>query len=136
MFLTERKKGEQARTELEHDHAKKTEISNAHVTGGHASSSSSKGGREKAIPEWAIIKCEMRTIGQTARRRRKEHITGTGRFNFWITGFSSEIGTKLRESAVGQAGGNCYSRAALSSNDSKTRYNRNLKCRDFCSISE
>ena len=39
------------------------------------------------------------------------------------TGFSSEIGTKLRESAVGQAGGSCYSRAALSSNDSKTRYN-------------
>ena len=36
------------------------------------------------------------------------------------TGFSSEIGTKLRESAVGQAGGSCYSRAALSSNDSKT----------------
>ena len=35
------------------------------------------------------------------------------------TGFSSEIGTKLRESAVGQAGGSCYSRAALSSNDSK-----------------
>ena len=38
------------------------------------------------------------------------------------TGFSSEIGTKLRESAVGQAGGSCYSRAALSSNDSKTLY--------------
>ena len=36
------------------------------------------------------------------------------------TGFSSEIGTKLRESAIGQAGGSCYSRAALSSNDSKT----------------
>ena len=38
------------------------------------------------------------------------------------TGFSSEIGTKLRELAVGQAGGSCYSRAALSSNDSKTLY--------------
>ena len=38
------------------------------------------------------------------------------------TGFSSEIGTKLRESAVGQAGGSCYSQAALSSNDSKTLY--------------
>ena len=38
-----------------------------------------------------------------------------------ITGFSSEIGTKLRDWAVGQAGGSCYSRAALSSNDSKTR---------------
>ena len=36
------------------------------------------------------------------------------------TGFSSEIGTKLGESAIGQAGGSCYSRAALSSNDSKT----------------
>ena len=35
------------------------------------------------------------------------------------TGFLSEIGTKLRDWAVGQAGGSCYSRAALSSNDSK-----------------
>ena len=39
-----------------------------------------------------------------------------------ITGFSSEIGTKLRDWAVGQAGGSFYSRAALSSNDSKTLY--------------
>ena len=38
------------------------------------------------------------------------------------TGFSSEIGTKLRDWAVGQAGGSCYSRAAMSSNDSKTLY--------------
>ena len=38
------------------------------------------------------------------------------------TGFSSEIGTKLRDWAVGQAGGSCYSQAAFSSNDSKTRY--------------
>ena len=38
------------------------------------------------------------------------------------TGFSSEIGTKLRDWAVGQAAESCYSRAALSSNDSKTRY--------------
>ena len=36
------------------------------------------------------------------------------------TGFSSEIGTMLRDWAVGQAWGSCYSRAALSSNDSKT----------------
>ena len=40
------------------------------------------------------------------------------------TGFSSEIGTKLRDWAVGQAGGSCYSRTALPSNDSKTRYAR------------
>ena len=38
------------------------------------------------------------------------------------TGFLSEIGTKLRDWAIGQAGGSCYSRAALSSNDSKTLY--------------
>ena len=38
------------------------------------------------------------------------------------TGFSSEIGTKLRDWAVGQAGGSCYSPAALSANDSKTLY--------------
>ena len=39
-----------------------------------------------------------------------------------FTGFLSEIGTKLRDWAVGQAGAGCYSQAALSSNDSKTRY--------------
>ena len=37
------------------------------------------------------------------------------------TGFSSEIGAKLRDWAVGQAGAGCYSGAALSSNDYKTR---------------
>ena len=36
------------------------------------------------------------------------------------TGFSNEIGTKLRDWAVGQALGSCYCWAALSSNDSKT----------------
>ena len=41
--------------------------------------------------------------------------------NLLNTGFSSEIGTKLRDWAVGQARGSCYSQAALSSNDSKTR---------------
>ena len=46
--------------------------------------------------------------------------------NVSCTGFSSEIGTKLRESAVGRAGGSCYSRAALSSNDSKTLYGENI----------
>ena len=42
--------------------------------------------------------------------------------NFATTGFSSEIGTKLRDWAIGQAGGSCYSRASLSSNDSETLY--------------
>ena len=37
------------------------------------------------------------------------------------TGFSSQIGTKLRDLAVGQAWGSCYYWAALSSNDPKTR---------------
>ena len=40
--------------------------------------------------------------------------------------FLSEIGTKLRDWAVGQAGGSCYSQAALSSNDSKTLYLSNV----------
>ena len=39
-----------------------------------------------------------------------------------ITGFLSEIGTKLRDWAARQAGGSFYSQAALSSNDSKTLY--------------
>ena len=40
---------------------------------------------------------------------------------FCYTGISSQIGTKLRDWAVVQAGAGCYSQAALSSNDSKTR---------------
>ena len=43
------------------------------------------------------------------------------------TGFLSEIGTKLRDWAVRQAGTSCYSWAALSSNGSKTRYMATLK---------
>ena len=39
-----------------------------------------------------------------------------------LPGFLSQIGTKLRDWVVGQAGACCYSQAALSSNDSKTRY--------------
>ena len=38
------------------------------------------------------------------------------------TGFSSQIGTKLRDWAIGQAWGSCHTWAALSSNDSKTLY--------------
>ena len=44
-----------------------------------------------------------------------------GRTPLYNTGFSSQIGTKLRDWAVEQAWGSCYSGAALSSNDSKTR---------------
>ena len=43
------------------------------------------------------------------------------------TGFLSQIGTKLRDWAIGQAGDSFYSRAALSSNDSKTLYRDGLK---------
>ena len=39
-----------------------------------------------------------------------------------FTGFSSQIGTKLRDLAIWQAKAGCYSRAAMSSNDSKTLY--------------
>ena len=42
------------------------------------------------------------------------------------TGFSSQIWTKLRDWAVGQAWGSYYSWAALSSNDSKTLYRDGL----------
>ena len=38
------------------------------------------------------------------------------------TGISSHFGAKLRDWAIGQAGAGCYFWAALSSNDSKTRY--------------
>ena len=40
----------------------------------------------------------------------------------YCTGILSQIGTKLRDWAVLQAGAGCYSEAAMSSNDSKTRY--------------
>ena len=42
-------------------------------------------------------------------------------FSSFIPGLLSHIGTKLRDWAVRQAGAGCYSQAALSSNDSKTR---------------
>ena len=38
------------------------------------------------------------------------------------TGISSQIRTKLRDWAVGQARAGCYFQAAMSSNDSKTLY--------------
>ena len=44
------------------------------------------------------------------------------------TGFSSQIGTKLRDWAVGQALGSCYSWAALSS---KTLYYTKSCCSHF-----
>ena len=47
------------------------------------------------------------------------------------TGFSSEIGTKLRDWAIGQAGASCYSQAALPSNDSKTLYMANVRIGAF-----
>ena len=47
---------------------------------------------------------------------------------FWLkagtTGFSSHSGTKLRDWAIRQAVAGCYSWAAMSSNDSKTRYSK------------
>ena len=39
----------------------------------------------------------------------------------WPTGISSQIGTKLRDWAVGQARAGCYSQVGLSSIDSKTK---------------
>ena len=38
------------------------------------------------------------------------------------TGILSHLGAKLRDWAIRQAGAGCYSWAALSSNDLKTRY--------------
>ena len=50
-------------------------------------------------------------------RRQKHDLKGREKKN---TGFLSQIGTKLRDWAVGQEGASCYSWAALSSNDLKT----------------
>ena len=57
------------------------------------------------------------------------------------TGFSTQIGTNLRDTAVGHAEPAVYSQAALSSNDSNTRYNvRNnegirARCTAACRVS-
>ena len=44
--------------------------------------------------------------------------------HFALTGILSHLGAKLRDWAVRQAGAGSYSWAALSSDDSKTRYTR------------
>ena len=46
----------------------------------------------------------------------------TGRIKESHTGILSHLRAKLRDWAIGQAGTDCYSWAALPSNDSKTRY--------------
>ena len=52
------------------------------------------------------------SLGSDVERSPLEVVKG-------CTGVLSEIGTKLRESAVGQAGGTLFSPATLSSNDSE-----------------
>ena len=64
----------------------------------------------------------LTSVARSRRRVEVYRAASTGILQITSTGFSSEIGTKLRESAFGQAGGSCYPRAALSSNDSKTQY--------------
>ena len=53
---------------------------------------------------------------------RKRPLAKGSRTQFGLTGISSHLGAKLRDWAVRQAEAGCYSWAALSSNDSKTRY--------------
>ena len=67
--------------------------------------------------KYSVIECVHCLLKGKSRRgliKEESYIYG-------YTGFLSEIGTKLRDLAVRQAGGSCYPRAALSSNDSKTR---------------
>ena len=83
------------------------------------------------------VSCIRRSFGKGRERREEEAAYDEPSFvsrrvangvprglqwNTLNTGFSTQIGTKLRDLAVGQAGASCYSLAALSSNDSKTRY--------------
>ena len=79
---------------------------------------------------------KMKTIQATSNYLgQKNHIWGGDRpfetnregkgarpQNSQCTGILSQIRTKLRDWAIGQAGAGCYSQAALSSNDSKTLY--------------
>ena len=72
----------------------------------------------KGDPPYSLLRyAELLVIGQAAL-----HVGQCPEGSMKCTGFSSEIGTKLRDWAVGQDGGSCYSLAALSTNDSKTRY--------------
>ena len=73
------------------------------------------------------------------RRRTQLILRARVEGRYGNTAFLSEIGTKLRDWAVGQAGGSCYSQAALSSNDSKTLYvgdiapqDDHIRCILFC----
>ena len=58
----------------------------------------------------------------------KEDVPRVSLQEYQFTAFSSEMRTKLRDWAVGQARASCYSQAALSSNDSKTLYGNLVQC--------
>ena len=82
-----------------------------------------RGARLAAVPGGRVRGGALLHRVQAQRGHRRMHVhQGPFTYDVHYTGFSSEIGTKLRDWAVGQAGGSCYSRAALSSNDSKTLY--------------
>ena len=82
-----------------------------------------------------VIETSLKRIRQRRRRQRQSRGGRTDRRSQCTlslsppqknaihssTGFSSEIGTKLRDWAVGHSEGRSYSWAAVSSNDSKTR---------------
>ena len=66
-----------------------------------------------------------RTVKQQQKQISPNHVQAICGHSVY-TGNLSQIGTKLSDWAVGQARGNCYSWAALSPNDLKTRYRTNF----------
>ena len=76
----------------------------------------------RRVPRRRLLQRRVRGAGALAQEGEVRFVSSMFLLAFInFTGFSSEIGTMLRDWAVGQAGGSCYSQAALSSNDSKTR---------------
>ena len=69
-----------------------------------------------------LVQLVVKSINKGEGTRAEDLLLWSPALVVLCTGFSSEIGTKLRDWAVGQAGGSCYSRAALSSKDSETLY--------------
>ena len=76
---------------------------------------------DRQTDSWEPEKC-VRVGGYGHVAGERTFLGAKPKFPLFLTGISSQIGTKLRDWAVRQARADCYSQAALSSNDSKTLY--------------
>ena len=93
------------------------------------------GGREStmSVSGWAHAGERWETISVSAWRKKRR---GNQQQSCVLccTGILSQMRTKLRDRAVWQARGGCYSQASMSSNDSKTLYLKVWSCRHMRQI--